>query len=55
LREAVRTIKDLSWTMPDAREDYLSASKDDLLKNLERLIEIIQDQINEQRLDIENI
>lgn len=41
LREAVRTIKDLSWTMPDSKEDYLSANKPFLLDNLERLVEII--------------
>ena len=41
--------------MPDASEDQLSANKEDLLTNLGRLVEIITDQINDQRLDIDNI
>jgi hypothetical protein len=43
----VKIIKYLSWIMPDARKDYLSANKLFLLENLERLVEVIQDKMDD--------
>lgn len=41
LREAVRTIKELDWTMNDSKQEYLSSIEQPLKESLERLIESI--------------
>jgi hypothetical protein len=49
LKDAIRTIKELYWTIEGGNEDIYNDLKEELEKNLQTLIDLIEENVEKTR------